>query len=202
MASRSCKSKIRRRIPLCTKPKIKVVRWLQHHCRSLHVSTRKEYQNRQHLISSSCRRSRGEVQPGLLITAFWVRHPVALISWSPHRPEKDHAYLTTLTSTAESTPPIDWGVIKMNCFPIEPLAALIIIPILISRLTESMKTSNSSRHRIGAPMASQRESSKQMVEKDFSPPDSVIVLRPLYCFKVTSGSTFRSSFFSLWFASS
>ena len=67
---------------------------------------------------------------------------------------------------------------------------------------------NSSRQRIGAPMASQttarsakskpplqrerdlRESNKQMVEKDFSPPDNVIVLRPLFSFRVSSGSTY------------
>ena len=67
---------------------------------------------------------------------------------------------------------------------------------------------NSSRQRIGAPIASQttprsvkpkpplqrerdlRESNKQMVENDFSPPDSVIVLRPLCSFRVSSGSTY------------
>ena len=36
-------------------------------------------------------------------------------------------------------------------------------------------TYNSSKQRIGEPMASQRESSKQMVENDFSPPESVLV---------------------------
>lgn len=37
---------------------------------------------------------------------------------------------------------------------------------------------NSSRQRMGAPIASQRDSKRQMVEKDFSPPESVLVWRP------------------------
>lgn len=68
--------------------------------------------------------------------------------------------------------------------------------ILTSLLTLSMKTSlgalisfifsqacnwnayNSSRQRIGAPMASQRDNKRHIVEKDFSPPDKVLVWRP------------------------
>lgn len=34
---------------------------------------------------------------------------------------------------------------------------------------------NSSRQRMGAPIASQRDSRRQMVEKDFSPPERVFV---------------------------
>lgn len=102
-----------------------------------------------------------------------------------------------------------------------------IIPMLTSRLTLSMKTSlrivsvellpryrmthNSSRHRMGAPIAvrnvsrqsnerpwsrclpSHMESSKQMVEKDFSPPDSPFVSRPLARWALPSGSTCHSS---------
>lgn len=48
---------------------------------------------------------------------------------------------------------------------------LTIMSIAILRLTASMKTSNSSRQRIGHPMASHRESRRQIVEKDFSPPE-------------------------------
>lgn len=40
--------------------------------------------------------------------------------------------------------------------------------------TWSMKTSNSSKHRIGHPRASQSDMSKQIVENDFSPPDSAL----------------------------
>jgi hypothetical protein len=65
------------------------------------------------------------------------------------------------------------GVIRMNCLPTDLLAAWIIMLILEARLTESMKTSNSSKQRIGLPIASQIASNKQMVEKDFSPPDRV-----------------------------
>jgi hypothetical protein len=76
----------------------------------------------------------------------------------------------------------------------------------MSRLTLSMKTSlktyeqrfascalrstyNSSKQRMGDPMASHNASSIQMVEKDFSPPDNVFVCRPLSLLRVMSGST-------------
>ena len=49
-------------------------------------------------------------------------------------------------------------------------------------------TYNSSKQRIGDPIASQSERSRQMVEKDFSPPDKVFVCRPCPDF-VSSGST-------------
>lgn len=52
-----------------------------------------------------------------------------------------------------------------------------------------METYNSSRHRIGAPMASHIERRRQMVEKDFSPPESPCVVLPLLPFLVSSGST-------------
>lgn len=103
-----------------------------------------------------------------------------------------------------------------------------IMSMLTSLLTLSMKTSllvvsveslprhrmthNSSRHRIGAPMAvskvsrqtnelnsceqglpSHIESNKQMVEKDFSPPDNPFVSRPLARKALPSGSTCHSS---------
>jgi hypothetical protein len=79
--------------------------------------------------------------------------------------------------------------------------------MLISRLTLSMNTSlsyvskhinnpsgmvstyNSSKHRIGDPMASHRARSKQIVEKDFSPPDNVLVCLPAALTFVMSGST-------------
>ncbi len=99
-----------------------------------------------------------------------------------------------------------------------------IISMLTSLLTLSMKTSllavsaelllrhrmtyNSSRHRMGAPMAAMNvsqqsnnensmsrflpshiDSSKQMVEKDFSPPDNPFVSRPLARRALPSGST-------------
>lgn len=89
----------------------------------------------------------------------------------------------------------------------DPHGSPTIILKLTSRLTLSMKTSlawsaethmmlaklrdtyNSSRHRIGDPMASHRANSKQMVENDFSPPDKVFVCRPLPVL-VSSGSTY------------
>ena len=52
------------------------------------------------------------------------------------------------------------------------LAVSIIIVSVCLRLMASMKTSNSSRHRIGHPTASQNESSSATVLNDFSPPDS------------------------------
>jgi hypothetical protein len=52
-------------------------------------------------------------------------------------------------------------------------------------------THNSSRHRIGDPIASQSAKSKHVVEKDFSPPESVFVCRPLSLFRVMSGSTWE-----------
>ena len=52
------------------------------------------------------------------------------------------------------------------------LPASRIICVEIRRLPASMKTSNSSKHRIGQLMASQRDNSRQIVEKDFSPPES------------------------------
>lgn len=48
---------------------------------------------------------------------------------------------------------------------------------------------NSSRQRMGAPIASQRDSKRQMVEKDFSPPESVLVWRPWPPVLEMSGST-------------
>lgn len=93
-----------------------------------------------------------------------------------------------------------------------------IFRMLTSRLTLSIKTSlvicqrmlnqgrsfpdthNSSRHRTGAPMASHNDSRRQIVENDFSPPDNVFASRPLPTL-VASGSTCKSSFFSLWLAS-
>ena len=70
--------------------------------------------------------------------------------------------------------------------------------VLIARLTLSMNTSNSSKQRSGEPMASQMARSKQIDENDFSPPDNVLVLRPVAFFSVLSGSTWRSSVRSLW----
>ncbi len=70
--------------------------------------------------------------------------------------------------------------------------------VLIARLTLSMKTSNSSKQRRGEPMASQMARSKQIDENDFSPPDNVLVLRPVAFFSVLSGSTWRSRVRSLW----
>ena len=50
------------------------------------------------------------------------------------------------------------------------------------------RTYNSSRHRTGAPIASHSDKRRQMVEKDFSPPDRVFASLPLPTF-VGSGST-------------
>lgn len=61
----------------------------------------------------------------------------------------------------------------MNCLPMDRSAALIRMSTEILRLTASMKTSNSSKHRMGEPIASQSESRRQIVENDFSPPESV-----------------------------
>ena len=56
-------------------------------------------------------------------------------------------------------------------------------------MDEKRRAYNSSKPRIGEPMASQRDRSRQMVENDFSPPDSVFVCRP-FPDLVSSGSTF------------
>ena len=78
----------------------------------------------------------------------------------------------------------------MYCFLSEVFAVSIIIFMLIRRFTASIKTSNSSaewsrnqgvvdrghkefgapRHLRGHPIDSHKERSRQMVEKDFSPP--------------------------------
>ena len=88
-----------------------------------------------------------------------------------------------------STLPMFCGVMSRNCLPINSRANRISISMLTSRLTLSMKTSNSSRHRTGAPMASHVESGKQMVEKGFFPSDRSCVLRPVALDFVLSGST-------------
>lgn len=49
---------------------------------------------------------------------------------------------------------------------------------------------NSSRQRTGAPMASHSARRRLIVEKDFSPPESVLASRPLPSF-VSSGSTLQ-----------
>jgi hypothetical protein len=54
-------------------------------------------------------------------------------------------------------------------------------------------TYNSSRQRIGEPMASQRESNKQIVENDFSPPESVLVCLPASSSIAESGWTWSIS---------
>lgn len=55
------------------------------------------------------------------------------------------------------------------------------------RTVFGLATHNSSRQRIGEPMASQSESNKQIVENDFSPPDSVFVCLPAALLTVISG---------------
>ena len=108
-------------------------------------------------------------------------------------PRSGSDILRTRTVGPSETFVISWGVIRMYCFLSEVLAVSIIIFMLIRRLTASINTSNSSRWEIyyyfsekekkkkvkwtpvprqrnGQPMESQSESSRQMVEKDFSPP--------------------------------
>lgn len=50
-------------------------------------------------------------------------------------------------------------------------------------------TYNSSRQRMGDPMASQRARRRQICEKDFSPPERVLAPRPVSLDLVMSGST-------------
>ena len=82
---------------------------------------------------------------------------------------------------------------RMNCRPTDLRAASIIIVMLVARLTLSIKTSNSSRHLMGEPTASQMLRRRQMVEKDFSPPLRVLVARPASEARAVSGSTLMSS---------
>jgi hypothetical protein len=58
---------------------------------------------------------------------------------------------------------------------------------------ERRGTHNSSRQRIGDPMASQSARRRQTVEYDFSPPDSVLVCLPSPLRSVMSGCTWISS---------
>lgn len=109
-------------------------------------------------------------------------------------------YLWIFTSSPNVTLFIACGVIRMNCRPTERLAVWIIICMLCARLTLSMKTSNSSKQRMGDPMASQMLSSKQIVEKDFSPPLRVLAWRPESETLVMSGSTEMSNVLSGWFS--
>lgn len=53
----------------------------------------------------------------------------------------------------------------------------------------SSQTYNSSRQRIGEPMASQRDKRRHTWEKDFSPPERVFAPRPVLSSLVISGST-------------
>jgi hypothetical protein len=64
----------------------------------------------------------------------------------------------------------------------------LLVPVRLGKYFTSLLTYNSSRHRIGEPIASQSDKSKQIVEKDFSPPDNVFVWRP-FPLLVSSGST-------------
>jgi hypothetical protein len=109
-------------------------------------------------------------------------------------PRSGSDILMILTSEVWVTLLIDCGVMKMNCRPIERRAAWMIMCKLLSRLTLSMKTSlgqsagaekgrrwrtyNSSRQRMGEPIASHNESRRHTVEYDFSPPESVLVCLP------------------------
>jgi hypothetical protein len=73
--------------------------------------------------------------------------------------------------------------------------------VLMARFTLSMKTSNSSRNRIGDPIASHTDKSMQIDENDFSPPDKVLVFRPAELLRVSSGSTWIVTVLCLWFKS-
>lgn len=132
-----------------------------------------------------------------------------VVTLDGHDREGEITYLVIVTSASNfARPSIALGVIKINWRPTELRAALhykqIIsklglgqyrrsarltsMSVLIARLTLSMNTSNSSRQRIGDPMASQMARSKQMEENDFSPPESVLVFRAAASFRVASGS--------------
>jgi hypothetical protein len=134
------------------------------------------------------------------------------------------AYSLTRTSGARLISVREPGVMRMNCRPMDLLAAVICLilishklnyvlssltsmSIAILRLTESMYTSlgeelvsswlkktdntyNSSKQRIGDPIASQSESKRHTCEKDFSPPDKVLAPRPVLSL-VISGSTYE-----------
>jgi len=104
-------------------------------------------------------------------------------------PRSGSVILMILTSAVWLTLLIDWGVMKMNCRPTARRAAWMIMCMLLSRLTLSMKTSNSSRHRMGDPMASHSDSNRHTVEYDFSPPESVLVCRPSLLRSILSGCT-------------
>ena len=97
----------------------------------------------------------------------------------------------TRISGRRATFPMSCGVIRMNCFPTANSAVSIYInsapwkhtinAILVLRFMASIKTSlssaipqrsyNSSKQRIGDPMASHTDNNKQICAKDFSPPE-------------------------------
>lgn len=62
--------------------------------------------------------------------------------------------------------------------------------LVIKYRKRAISTYNSSRQRIGEPMASQRANRRQTCENDFSPPDSVLAPRPVLLSFVISGSTY------------
>ena len=150
-----------------------------------------------------------------------ILHPThALILFLPG--DNDFTHLMILTSWLEETLPIEPGVMRTNCLPIEYRAASIYCSLSegppsnsracthhlshtnfsVDTIHEDIAalcqfsashqhvwdTYNSSRHRTGAPMASHSDRRRQMVEKDFSPPDRVFASRPLPTL-VGSGST-------------
>jgi len=106
-------------------------------------------------------------------------------------PRSGSASSFTRTSGARLISDLEPGVMRINCLPIDRLAASMSMSMAIFRFTESIYTSNSSRQRMGDPMASQSDSKRQICEKDFSPPERVFVPRPVLSL-VMSGSTFKS----------
>ena len=121
-----------------------------------------------------------------IILVSSLTHSAAPKGRVPLAPRSGSGILSTRTVGPSWTFVISWGVIKIYCFLSEVLAVSIIIFILIRRLMASMNTSNSSearwagvagyfkdnlpRQRKGHPIHSHKERSKQIVEKDFSPP--------------------------------
>ena len=137
------------------------------------------------MIPFSPRERRSEIQNSL--TPFRITHPVYPYDLVIHRDtanvlRSDKDVLFPIRSRFD----LEWREIR--CEFVDLRGLLTIIFILIRLLTASMNTSNSSaqykvsrlhnssravhvpKQRIGHPIASQSESSKQMVENDFSPP--------------------------------
>jgi hypothetical protein len=115
----------------------------------------------------------------LLCPFYYTPEPPYLVLGRVVCPLSGSLSLITL-APLNGTEAIDCGDIKMYWMRVFNAKSMIIL-IISFLFTESINTSNSSRHSSGVDMASHRDSRKLIVPNDRSPPDSVLVLPPLPC---------------------